>query len=202
MLVIMENQLAINILGSQNAPNITRLCQTYPIATRYFAATHPSLPNYLTLWAGSTFAISDDGLPVDHRLTGQTLGSQLDALQISWTAYFESFADGQDPTVGGGGADSAGNAADCVDHNPVVYFSDFDRSKVKPFVELLLDLGSAVPPQFCLVVPNMANNMHDPVGSTFADSTAVRAGDTWSQELLDAIRAAPWWQQGGTVMLV
>ena len=84
MLVIMENQQAINILGSQNAPNITSLSQSYPIATRYFAATHPSLPNYLALWAGSTFAITDDGLPSDHRLTGQTLGSQLDALRISW----------------------------------------------------------------------------------------------------------------------
>ena len=169
MLVIMENQLAINILGSQNAPNITRLCQTYPIATRYFAATHPSLPNYLTLWAGSTFGISDvmaclwtiaspDKLSVPSSLThyrsrGQLISNRLPTARTR--------------PCSGGGADSAGNAADCAHHNPVVYFSDFDRSKVKPFVELLLDLGLAVPPQFCLVVPNMANNMHDPVGSTF-----------------------------------
>ena len=73
----------------------------------------------------------------------------------------------------GGGADSTGNPLYCARHNPMVYFSDFDRSKLKPFTELLPDLGSAITPQFCLVVPNMANNMHDPVLSSFADSTAV-----------------------------
>ena len=66
LLVIMENQQALNVLGNQNAPGITALGQTYPVATRYFGRTHPSLPNYLELWAGSTFGVTDDDLPAAH----------------------------------------------------------------------------------------------------------------------------------------
>jgi phosphatidylinositol-3-phosphatase len=60
LLLVMENQQVPNIPGSQNALNITELAQRFPMATQYFATSHPSLPNYLELWAGSTFGITDD----------------------------------------------------------------------------------------------------------------------------------------------
>jgi phosphatidylinositol-3-phosphatase len=202
MLVVMENQQAINVLGNQNAPNITKLAQSYPVATRYFATTHPSLPNYLELWAGSAFGVTDDGLPAAHRLSAETLGSQLDSVGISWAGYFESLIGGQDPTVDGGGLDSSGDALYCAHHNPIVYFSGYDAGRVKPFTSLIDDLGAPSPPGFCLVVPDMADNMHDPVGSTAADSTAVRAGDAWVQGLIDQVSATTWWRAGGTILLV
>jgi len=202
MLVVMENQQAINLLGSRNAPNITRLAQTYPIATRYFSFGHPSLPNYLVLWAGSSFAVTDDGLPAAHPLEGPNLGSQLDAAGIAWAGYFEALAPGQDPTVNGGGTDGSGDPLYCAHHNPIVYFGGYDPGRVKPFASLVADLDSAEPPGFCLVVPDMANNMHDPVGSTAKDATAVKAGDTWFQSLLDGVTATAWWHQGGIVLLV
>ncbi|MGH9126897.1 MAG: alkaline phosphatase family protein [Acidimicrobiales bacterium] len=204
MLLIMENQQAINVLGNQNAPNITRLGQHHPVATQYFGAAHPSLPNYLTLWAGSTFGITDDGPPPAHRLTGETLGSQLDAAGIPWAGYFESLAAGQDPTVDGGGKDVSNDALYVVRHNPIVYFEGFNATRVKPFTTLLADLDSTTEPlpAFCLVIPNMADNMHDPVGSTAKDAVAVQTGDQWVQGLVDGIVASRWWQAGGVVLLL
>ena len=202
MLVVMENQQAINVLGNQNAPNITKLGQTYPVATRYFGRCHPSLPNYLELWAGTTFAITDDDPPARHPLTGQTLGSQLDAAAVTWAGYFESLSGSQDPTVDGGGTDDSGDPLYVARHNPIVYFGAAESGKVKPFAALLGDLDSTNPPRFCLVVPNMAHNMHDPVGSTAADSTAVKAGDAWVQSLIDSVSATAWWRAGGTILLV
>lgn len=202
LLLVMENQQAINVLGNQNAPNITRLAHTYPVATRYFGTTHPSLPNYLELWAGSTFGVTDDDPPASHPLSGETLGSQLDAAGISWAGYFESLAPGQDPTVDGGGRDSSNDALYVARHDPIVYFAGYDRAKVKAYGELQGDLDSAEPPRFCLVVPNMADNMHDPVGSTAKDARAVQAGDAWVQAFVEAISATAWWRAGGTVLLV
>lgn len=201
ILVIMENQQAINVLGNQNAPNLTKLSQTYPIATRYFGATHPSLPNYLVLWAGSTFGVTDDGLPAAHPLSGDTFGSQLDAVGISWAGYFDALAPGQDPTVDGGPLDPSGDHLYCAHHNPIVYFQGYDATKVKPLSALLTDLGSSSPPAFALVVPDMADNMHDPVGSTAADSQAVQAGDRWFESFLEGVMGTPWWAAGGTVLL-
>jgi phosphatidylinositol-3-phosphatase len=201
ILVIMENQQALNVLGNQNAPNLTKLSQTYPIATRYFATTHPSLPNYLTLWAGSTFGVTDDGLPAAHRLTGDALGSQLDAIGVSWAGYFGSLAAGQAPTMDSGPLDPSGDHLYCAHHNPIVYFEGYDAARVKPLSELLADLGSSSPPDFSLVVPSMADNMHDPVGSMAADSVAVQAGDRWFRAFLDGVTSSAWWGGGGTVLL-
>ena len=47
MLVVMENQQVASILGSQNAPNITRLAQTFPMATQYFR-NHAPFPAQLS----------------------------------------------------------------------------------------------------------------------------------------------------------
>ena len=202
MLLILENQQAINVLGNKNAPNITKLGQTYPVATRYFGATHPSLPNYLELWTGTTFGVTDDNPPAQHPLAGQTLGFQLDAAGIAWAGYFESLTAGQDPTIDGGGTDSSGYSLYVVRHNPIVYFAGYDPAKVGPFSVLLDDLDSATPPAFCLVVPDMADNMHDPVGSTTKDAVSVQAGDTWVHSFLDQLAATGWWKSGGTVLLV
>jgi Phosphoesterase family len=198
----MENQQAINVLGNQNAPNITQLAQTYPVATRYFGATHPSLPNYLELWAGSTFGVTDDHPPASHRLSGETLGSQLDAAEIAWAGYFESLAVGQDPTIDGGGRDSSNDALYVARHHPIVHFAGYERAKLKPYGDLLGDLDSTEPPEFALVVPNMADNMHDPVGSTAKDAVAVQAGDAWVQAFVEAVSATGWWRAGGTVLLM
>jgi hypothetical protein len=202
MVVIMENQQAINVLGNQNAPNITRLGQMHPVATQYFATTHPSLPNYLELWAGSTFGVTDDNPPADHPLTGATLGSQLDAAGISWAGYFESLQPTDDPTVNNGMTDRTGAQLYQTHHNPIVYFEGYDRARIKPFSALLDDLDSPAPCSFCLVVPNMADNMHDPVGSTAKDALAVQAGDQWVQGLVDSVTATAWWRNGGTIILI
>jgi hypothetical protein len=201
LLVMMENQQVSNILGSQNAPNITKLSQTFPMATQYFATTHPSLPNYLELWAGATFGVTDDGPPAAHPLTGQTLGSQMDAAGIAWAGYFQSLLEGQDPSVNQGDRDSKGAQLYQVHHNPIVYFAGFNPARVKPDTSLLVDLDSATPPLFALLVPNMASNMHDPVGSTADDATAVKDGDAWVQRLMDQVTTTNWWKSGGTVLL-
>src|ERR1035438_4776042 len=58
--IIEENHSFTDIIGNPAAPNLTRLAQRYGLATRFFAVSNPSQPNYVALLGGSTFGISDD----------------------------------------------------------------------------------------------------------------------------------------------
>jgi hypothetical protein len=57
------------------------------LASRYYAITHPSLPNYLALLSGSTHGIQNDC--TDCTVQGRTLVDQLEAAHLSWAAYME-----------------------------------------------------------------------------------------------------------------
>jgi len=49
-------------------PYLYGLSQTYGRADAFYAVTHPSLPNYLAFWSGSTQGVTDDGI---HDLPGR-----------------------------------------------------------------------------------------------------------------------------------
>ena len=52
-LIVMENHEYGSVIGSSAAPYLNSLAGSYGLATNYYAASHPSLPNYLALTAGS-----------------------------------------------------------------------------------------------------------------------------------------------------
>src|SRR5438309_12132960 len=83
----METREYGDVIGSSSAPYINRLARTYALATRSYAITHPSLPNYLALAGGSTFGISSDC--TDCSVPGAGLAGQLRASHLSWRAYME-----------------------------------------------------------------------------------------------------------------
>lgn len=62
IVIMMENHGYDEIIGNPDAPYINYLANTYNLATNYFGTTHPSLPNYLDLIAGSNFG---NGSPFD-----------------------------------------------------------------------------------------------------------------------------------------
>ena len=53
--VIMEENHSLGgVIGDATAPTFTSLAHTYGEAENYYGVTHPSLPNYIALWAGRT----------------------------------------------------------------------------------------------------------------------------------------------------
>jgi phosphatidylinositol-3-phosphatase len=56
--IVMENKEFDEVIGSRSAPFINGLARRYALARGMYATTHPSLPNYLALTGGSTFAIT------------------------------------------------------------------------------------------------------------------------------------------------
>ena len=63
VVVVMENHSYADIIGNRAAPFINELARRGALFTRSYAITHPSEPNYLALFSGSTQGVADDGCP-------------------------------------------------------------------------------------------------------------------------------------------
>src|SRR5258706_6838564 len=86
--IVLENKEYGSVIGDSSAPYINSLANKYGLATNYTAVSHPSLPNYLALWSGSTQGKTDDGT---YNFTkGRTLADQIEASGRSWHVAAEN----------------------------------------------------------------------------------------------------------------
>ncbi|HYL41691.1 MAG TPA: alkaline phosphatase family protein, partial [Candidatus Binatus sp.] len=86
--LVMENKGFGAVIGNPVAPYINGLADRYGLATAYTAVSHPSEPNYLALWSGSTQGVVDDG--IHDFASGATLGDQVLASGRSWHVAAEN----------------------------------------------------------------------------------------------------------------
>jgi phospholipase C len=187
MVIVEENRAEQAVIGSPSAPFINSLAARYGLATQSYAASHPSLPNYLDLIAGSTLGINDDG--TGYTFAVPTLVDQLTQRGVGWRVYMEGM-----PSPCFGGAFSGGYAKK---HDPFMYFSSVTASagqchRVVPFSQLAGDLGSGSAPPFLWVTPNLCDDGHDCGNSTM---------DAWLQATLTGVRTSAWYAHGGTVII-
>ncbi len=166
--VVLENHEADQVLDDQSAPYINRLAREYALATRYFAISHPSLPNYLALTGGSTFGIQSDC--TDCSVPGAGLTGQLQSRGISWKAYMEDLPH---PCFTGAHA-----GAYAKKHDPFVYFRVLVGDKaacdhVVPISRLSVDERAHALPRFVWITPNLCHDAHD-CGLRSADQFLAR----------------------------
>src|SRR3954454_19099140 len=65
VVVVFENKDAESVIGSSSAPYLTSLAKAGADFTDAHAETHPSQPNYIALFSGSTQGVTDDSCPVE-----------------------------------------------------------------------------------------------------------------------------------------
>jgi hypothetical protein len=172
----MENKEYGSVIGPGDAPYTNALARRYTLLTNEYAITHPSLPNYLALIAGSTFGVSSDC--TDCYQNGLNLVDQLEAKGVSWKAYMQDM-----PAPCYQGA-FGGNYA--KKHNPFMYFDDIRGNserchKIVPFTELSRDLKDGSLPRFSFITPNLCNDTHD---------CPVSVGDRFLRSLLPELMRA------------
>src|SRR5262245_25706402 len=68
VVVILENHAYSQIIDASDAPFLNTLAASGAVMTQSYAITHPSQPNYLALFSGSTQGLTDDSCP--HSYTG------------------------------------------------------------------------------------------------------------------------------------
>jgi acid phosphatase len=165
VIVIEENKAFDAIIGSANAPYINSLAEQGALFISSFALTHPSQPNYLGLFSGSTHGIGDDSCP--HHLSGPNLASELFDAGFAFAGYSESM-----PAPGYRGCDTGNYARK---HNPWVNFDNVPASANLTLAEFPANFAEL--PTVSIVVPNLDNDMHD--GS-------IARGDAWLRDHLDS----------------
>jgi hypothetical protein len=176
-------------LGEMQAqmPWTAALAARYGYATAYHAMTHPSLPNYLAIAGGSTFAVQDDADPSGHPLTGPSVFGE--ALAHGGTArlYAEDMP---------GTCVTAPAGEYAVKHNPWAYFVDeraaCDRYDV-PLTTLAPDASAGTLPNAGMVIANMCHIAHDcPLGTA----------DTWLRDHVGPVLAGPDFTSGRLVVVI
>lgn len=97
--IVLENRSYEQVIGSRSAPYLNGLAHRFALATRFYAITHPSLPNYIALTGGSAYGIRSDCAGCV--AAGPNVVRQLDDAGISWKAYFEGLDSNRRPGPSG-----------------------------------------------------------------------------------------------------
>jgi hypothetical protein len=176
VVIVLENKACSDVIGSAQAPYLNRLAQRSAFASRSFALTHPSLPNYLGIVGGSTFGISSDCTDCTVRATN--IVDQLERARISWKAYMEGL-----PRPCFRGA-QAGRYV--KRHDPFAYFVDVASSpsrcrRIVPLTQLDVDVARHALPRFVWITPDLCHDMHD---------CPVRDGDRFLAGLVPRLERA------------
>ena len=168
VVAVEENHSYAQVIGSGSAPYINSLVSQGALFTDSHAVSHPSEPNYLALFAGSTFGISSDACP--EHLARPDLGGELLGNGDSFAGYSENM-----PSAGFTGCFFPGSALYARKHNPWVDFSDVAGKQTnKPFSSFPGAFSDL--PTVSFVVPNQLDDMH---------SGSISAADSWLNDHLD-----------------
>ncbi|PYM18239.1 MAG: hypothetical protein DMD81_06515 [Candidatus Rokuibacteriota bacterium] len=167
----MENHSYSQIIGSASAPYINSLAQQGALFTDSHAVTHPSEPNYLAFFSGSTQGLTDDSCP--HTYSSANLASELIAAGLTFGGYSEDL-----PSVGSTVCTSGAYARK---HNPWVNFTNVPSNANMPFTSFPSD--PSLLPTVAIVVPNQNNDMHD---------GTIQQADTWLKQHIDPYLQWAW----------
>ncbi|KAI8910453.1 phosphoesterase family-domain-containing protein [Gorgonomyces haynaldii] len=151
--VILENKnyddvMKDNYMGKVLPTKGQLLSQTY-------APTHPSLPNYMAMIAGTTFNVFDDN---NHDFDGKSIVDLLEAQGKTWKTYQEDIPK---PCFTG---KSSGKYV--RKHNPFINMKSISQNasrcaNVVGFDALDADIAAGKLPNYAMVVPNNDNDGHD-----------------------------------------
>jgi phosphatidylinositol-3-phosphatase len=176
--IVMENKEYSSIVGDRHAPYINRLIAQNGLATRYFAVTHPSEPNYLALFSGSTQGVRDDRI---HRISAPNVADQLEAHGHSWAVFAENVPLGcYGRNSASGGPDGPGTYA--RRHEPAIMFRNISWNPTRCARISNFSHFSPAAADFELIVPNTCHDMHD---------CSVATGDAFLRRFVHRIKRGP-----------
>jgi hypothetical protein len=164
VIVVLENHGYGQVIRNPQAPYISSLAQRGADFTQSYAETHPSQPNYVALFSGSTQGLTDDSCP--HAYAAANLGQQLLSAGRTFAGYSEHMpSDGYTGCVSGRYARK---------HSPWVNFTNVPATANLTFARFPADYATL--PTVSFVIPDLCNDMHD---------CSVATGDTWIRNNLD-----------------
>ena len=227
--IVEENRGYDQIIGNPAAPIINKLAREYGSATNFYSEVHPSEPNYVAIFGGSTFGIHDDDaffckvgaadpdcrhatrpnfVYADHTIASRSLIDQLNERGLSWKGYFESIPAPGSTVV------ASRDQLYASKHNGFMNFAVVQKatdiaSRIVGFDQLTHDLATGSVPNYAHIIPNQCNEMHgldgDEVPSDCkyaADAALIARGDRVIGELVSLIQSSPVWRSAESTAIV
>ena len=175
--LVFENKSYASVIGSTSAPYLSGLAKRCANAKGMVAETHPSLPNYIWMTAGSSKGVTDNGPPSKWKLKGPTIFSVVG----SWRSLQESMPSNCRKTDSGLYA---------VKHNPAAYFTDLPSCATR---NVPLTIPPNLSAKFTMIEPNMCHSMHD---------CSVRTGDSWAAGFVPRLLNSGEYKAGRTAIFI
>lgn len=172
-----ENKTYASVIGSASAPYLTGLSSKCANANGMVAATHPSLPNYIWMTAGSAKGVNNNASPATWKLRGPNIFSIIG----DWRSLQESMPSNCLKTNSGGYV---------VKHNPAAYFTDLPSCAAR---DVPLTATPNLSAMFTMIVPNLCHSMHD---------CSVSTGDAWAAGFVPKLLNSAEYKAGKTAIFI
>ncbi|MGN6532574.1 MAG: alkaline phosphatase family protein [Ginsengibacter sp.] len=185
VIAVEENHGYDQIIGSENAPYINQLAKEGTLFTNSSAVTHPSQPNYLALFSGSTQNVDgDECLMGKGPYTTSNLGAALIKAGYTFKGYSETLPKEGFPECSyeeKKGYDYARKHAPWVDWQGDKK-NGLPVNTNQPSTDFPSDFNEL--PTVSFVIPNEGNDMHNI--DLDGDTAAIKRGDQWLKDHLSA----------------
>ncbi len=168
VVVVLENRAAIDVAGAASTPFINSLSANGAVFTHSFAITHPSLPNYLALFSGSTHGVKNDHCA--QQFDGPNLASSLIEAGRTFAGYVQGLPASTSDTCRQGNYDKV--------LAPWKFFPDVPTSVSRPITAFPRDCARL--PDLSFVTPDLAHDMH---------SGTMQTADRWLRAMSGAMPA-------------
>jgi acid phosphatase len=174
IVILMENKAYEQV---RHQPYTAYLIASGASFSNSYAIAHPSQPNYLALWSGSTQGVESNRCPAPGSpFHGANLGGSCQAAGLTWRAY----AEGLPATSSSICATSHGTYT--RKHCPWTNWSNIDHRNERPYAALEEDIVSGKLPNLAFVIPNNCHNTHRGRGGC-----GPAEGDAWLAANLPAM---------------
>jgi hypothetical protein len=184
VIVVMENKNYNAIIGHPGeAPYLSKLASGGATFSNSYGVAHPSQPNYLALFSGSTQGVTSDNCPQTFKNV-PNLGAELIGSGLTFAGYSESM-----PSPGYTGCGSYILLGYIRTHNPWADFSNVPVSANLTFASFPGNYSRL--PTVSFVIPNLCHDMH---------YCSRDSGDGWIQHNLGGYAA--WAQSHNSLLIV
>jgi hypothetical protein len=180
VIIVLENQGITSVWG--HAPYERYLAGTYGNATNFYAACHPSAPNYLAMIAAVTNQCGTDAWK---NTTNTTVGDLLDAAGGSYAQYAENLPSAACPHPA-----SVTSLIFATRHTPFLYFRDvlknqtFCRQHVMSSANFNASVVNGTLPNLSFYTPNLCDDGHTGCGKNTTGAQLTAQADAWLHDFL------------------
>lgn len=163
--VIAENYNYSQLIGSSAAPYLNSFARGNALFTNSHGVSHPSQPNYLALFSGSTQGVTSDYCPVS--FGSANLSTRLRAYGFSFQGYAENWPSSGNPCYASYSTSVGSHYLYWRKHVP---WTDFTNVAYRTYGHAYTGAGMLLTGSVNFVAPNICHDGHD---------CSIAALDSW-----------------------